>query len=155
MKSVFTAGNALHDLNDGTSPLRPMPHDFKQSGSNRHNPHSRRRIIRLVLSRIILNDLSLQGCQILANVTSADYTRIIKILEEAILSTDLAVYFGSDPIHYLLPVLVFHQFSIRRSISMTSFMSCLMVQLKCIHIHCCCFSSITFIGYYLRQRMLT
>jgi len=38
--------------------------------------------------------LNSQGCQILANVTSADYTRIIKILEEAILSTDLAVYFG-------------------------------------------------------------
>jgi len=38
--------------------------------------------------------LSSQGCQILGNVTSSEYTRIITILEEAILSTDLAVYFG-------------------------------------------------------------
>ncbi|XP_057371613.1 dual 3',5'-cyclic-AMP and -GMP phosphodiesterase 11-like isoform X4 [Daphnia carinata] len=38
--------------------------------------------------------LSSQGCQILSNVTSIEYTKIIKVLEEAILSTDLAVYFG-------------------------------------------------------------
>ncbi|XP_045025389.1 dual 3',5'-cyclic-AMP and -GMP phosphodiesterase 11 isoform X4 [Daphnia magna] len=38
--------------------------------------------------------LSSQGCQILSNVTSDEYTKIIKVLEEAILSTDLAVYFG-------------------------------------------------------------
>lgn len=50
----------------------------------------------------------MQGCQILANVTSADYTRIIKILEEAILSTDLAVYFGFDPILFNYPR--FHSF---------------------------------------------
>lgn len=37
--------------------------------------------------------LSSQGCQILSNVTSSEYTKIIKVLEEAILSTDLAVYF--------------------------------------------------------------
>ncbi|KAK2720014.1 dual 3',5'-cyclic-AMP and -GMP phosphodiesterase 11-like [Artemia franciscana] len=37
--------------------------------------------------------LNSQGCQILTNVTSDEYSRIIKILEECILSTDLAVYF--------------------------------------------------------------
>lgn len=37
--------------------------------------------------------LNSQGNQILGNVSSDEYTRIIKILEDAILSTDLAVYF--------------------------------------------------------------
>jgi 3''5''-cyclic nucleotide phosphodiesterase. len=34
-----------------------------------------------------------QGNQILSNVSPDEYSRIIKVLEEAILSTDLAVYF--------------------------------------------------------------
>jgi hypothetical protein len=34
-----------------------------------------------------------QGNQILANVSPDEYSRIIKVLEDAILSTDLAVYF--------------------------------------------------------------
>lgn len=37
--------------------------------------------------------LNSQGNQILGNVSSDEYARIIKILEDAILSTDLAVYF--------------------------------------------------------------
>lgn len=37
--------------------------------------------------------LSSQGNQILSNVSSEEYSRIVKVLEEAILSTDLAVYF--------------------------------------------------------------
>lgn len=37
--------------------------------------------------------LSSQGNQILANITSDEYSRVIKVLEDAILSTDLAVYF--------------------------------------------------------------
>lgn len=48
----------------------------------------------------------IQGCQILSNVTSDEYTKIIKVLEEAILSTDLAVYFGC--VHTLLPSGYFH-----------------------------------------------
>ncbi|KAI9564201.1 hypothetical protein GHT06_007939 [Daphnia sinensis] len=38
--------------------------------------------------------LNSQGCQILGNVSSEEYEKIVKVLEEAILSTDLAVYFG-------------------------------------------------------------
>lgn len=34
-----------------------------------------------------------QGNQILANISPDEYSRIIKVLEDAILSTDLAVYF--------------------------------------------------------------
>ncbi|XP_063244233.1 dual 3',5'-cyclic-AMP and -GMP phosphodiesterase 11 isoform X2 [Bacillus rossius redtenbacheri] len=37
--------------------------------------------------------LSSQGNQILSNVSPEEYSRIIKVLEDAILSTDLAVYF--------------------------------------------------------------
>ncbi|XP_044007181.1 dual 3',5'-cyclic-AMP and -GMP phosphodiesterase 11-like isoform X1 [Aphidius gifuensis] len=37
--------------------------------------------------------LSSQGNQILSNVSPEEYSRIVKVLEEAILSTDLAVYF--------------------------------------------------------------
>lgn len=33
------------------------------------------------------------GNQILSNMSSEDYSRVIKVLEDAILSTDLAVYF--------------------------------------------------------------
>lgn len=34
-----------------------------------------------------------QGCQILSNVSKDEHKAIIKVLEEAIISTDLAVYF--------------------------------------------------------------
>lgn len=34
-----------------------------------------------------------QGNQILGNVSPDEYSRIVKVLEDAILSTDLAVYF--------------------------------------------------------------
>jgi len=34
-----------------------------------------------------------QGNQILSNISPDEYSRIIKVLEDAILSTDLAVYF--------------------------------------------------------------
>ncbi|KAL0117388.1 hypothetical protein PUN28_010311 [Cardiocondyla obscurior] len=37
--------------------------------------------------------LSSQGNQILSNLSPEDYSRVVKVLEEAILSTDLAVYF--------------------------------------------------------------
>ncbi|CAG2068474.1 unnamed protein product, partial [Timema podura] len=37
--------------------------------------------------------LNSQGNQILGNVSPDEYSRIIKVLEDAILSTDLAVYF--------------------------------------------------------------
>ncbi|XP_046649494.1 dual 3',5'-cyclic-AMP and -GMP phosphodiesterase 11-like isoform X3 [Daphnia pulicaria] len=37
--------------------------------------------------------LSSQGCQILSNVSKDEHKAIIKVLEEAIISTDLAVYF--------------------------------------------------------------
>lgn len=37
--------------------------------------------------------LSSHGNQILANVSPDEYSRVVKVLEEAILSTDLAVYF--------------------------------------------------------------
>lgn len=37
--------------------------------------------------------LNSTGNQILANISPDEYSRIIKVLEEAILSTDLAVYF--------------------------------------------------------------
>lgn len=36
--------------------------------------------------------LNSPGNQILANLSSEDYCRVIKVLEDAILSTDLAVY---------------------------------------------------------------
>lgn len=39
---------------------------------------------------MILNSV---GNQILANISSDEYARVIKVLEDAILSTDLAVYF--------------------------------------------------------------
>lgn len=35
----------------------------------------------------------LQGNQILGNLSPDEYSRVIKVLEDAILSTDLAVYF--------------------------------------------------------------
>lgn len=38
--------------------------------------------------------LNSPGNQLLANISPEEYTRVIKVLEEAILSTDLAVYFG-------------------------------------------------------------
>lgn len=37
--------------------------------------------------------LSSQGNQILSNLSPEEYSRVVKVLEEAILSTDLAVYF--------------------------------------------------------------
>lgn len=37
--------------------------------------------------------LNSPGNQILSSLTSDDYSRVIKVLEDAILSTDLAVYF--------------------------------------------------------------
>lgn len=37
--------------------------------------------------------LNSPGNQILSNLSSEDYSRAIKVLEDAILSTDLAVYF--------------------------------------------------------------
>lgn len=37
--------------------------------------------------------LNSSGNQILANLSPDEYSRVIKVLEEAILSTDLAVYF--------------------------------------------------------------
>lgn len=37
--------------------------------------------------------LSSPGNQILSNLSSEDYARVIRVLEDAILSTDLAVYF--------------------------------------------------------------
>lgn len=37
--------------------------------------------------------LNSPGNQILSNLSSDDYSRVIKVLEDAILSTDLAVYF--------------------------------------------------------------
>lgn len=37
--------------------------------------------------------LSSQGNQILGNLSPEEYSRVVKVLEEAILSTDLAVYF--------------------------------------------------------------
>ncbi|CAH0774211.1 unnamed protein product [Bemisia tabaci] len=37
--------------------------------------------------------LNSQGNQILSNISSEEYSRVIKVLEDAILSTDLAVYF--------------------------------------------------------------
>jgi hypothetical protein len=37
--------------------------------------------------------LTLQGNQILSNLSSEEYSRVVKVLEDAILSTDLAVYF--------------------------------------------------------------
>lgn len=37
--------------------------------------------------------LNSPGNQILANLSSDDYCRVIRVLEDAILSTDLAVYF--------------------------------------------------------------
>lgn len=37
--------------------------------------------------------LNSPGNQILSNLSSDDYSRAIKVLEDAILSTDLAVYF--------------------------------------------------------------
>lgn len=40
--------------------------------------------------------LIFQGNQILSNVSSEEYSRIVKVLEDAILSTDLAVYFRYD-----------------------------------------------------------
>lgn len=40
--------------------------------------------------------LNSPGNQILSNLSSEDYSRAIKVLEDAILSTDLAVYFRYD-----------------------------------------------------------
>lgn len=37
--------------------------------------------------------LNSPGNQILANLSSDDYEKVVKVLEDAILSTDLAVYF--------------------------------------------------------------
>lgn len=37
--------------------------------------------------------LNSEGNQILSNLSPEDYSRVVKVLEEAILSTDLAVYF--------------------------------------------------------------
>lgn len=37
--------------------------------------------------------LNSEGNQILSNLSSEEYSRVVKVLEEAILSTDLAVYF--------------------------------------------------------------
>lgn len=37
--------------------------------------------------------LSSQGNQILSNLSPEEYSRVVKVLEDAILSTDLAVYF--------------------------------------------------------------
>lgn len=45
-------------------------------------------------SLMILNS---PGNQILSNLSSEDYSRVIRVLEDAILSTDLAVYFRSVP----------------------------------------------------------
>lgn len=40
--------------------------------------------------------LIFQGNQILSNVSSEEYSRIVKVLEDAILSTDVAVYCRYD-----------------------------------------------------------
>lgn len=37
--------------------------------------------------------LNSPGNQVLSNLSPEDYSRVIRVLEEAILSTDLAVYF--------------------------------------------------------------
>lgn len=37
--------------------------------------------------------LNSPGNQLLSNISPEDYSRVIRVLEEAILSTDLAVYF--------------------------------------------------------------
>lgn len=37
--------------------------------------------------------LNSPGNQVLSNISSEDYARVIRVLEDAILSTDLAVYF--------------------------------------------------------------
>lgn len=37
--------------------------------------------------------LNSPGNQILSNLSSEEYSRVIRVLEDAILSTDLAVYF--------------------------------------------------------------
>lgn len=39
-----------------------------------------------------------QGNQILGNLSPNEYSRVIKVLEDAILATDLAVYFRLDVI---------------------------------------------------------
>lgn len=51
--------------------------------------------------------LNSPGNQILSNLSSDDYSRAIKVLEDAILSTDLAVYFRwatleNDPLETFL-----------------------------------------------------
>jgi len=33
------------------------------------------------------------GCEVLSQLTSADYAKLIKLIQHAILSTDLAIYF--------------------------------------------------------------
>lgn len=43
-----------------------------------------------------LQNYVFQGNQILGNLSPDEYSRIIKVLEDAILATDLAVYFRLD-----------------------------------------------------------
>lgn len=47
----------------------------------------------LGISLNIHSTVLLQGNQILGNLSPDEYSRVIKVLEDAILSTDLAVYF--------------------------------------------------------------
>lgn len=46
--------------------------------------------------------LNSPGNQVLGNLSSEDYSRVIHVLEDAILSTDLAVYFRYDQRNTLL-----------------------------------------------------
>jgi hypothetical protein len=51
--------------------------------------------------------LNSPGNQILSNLSSEDYARVIHVLEDAILSTDLAVYFRLVLILYLTFLITF------------------------------------------------
>lgn len=50
--------------------------------------------------------LNSPGNQILLNLSSDDYEKVVKVLEDAILSTDLAVYFRYC-YYYILYMIVF------------------------------------------------